>query len=254
MQKTLFRALRVVCCLLIFTATHGQQPRQLLQSANQSYQKGDYEQARQQYEALLQDGYRSAALYYNLGNTYYRLDELGRAALNYKRAQRLSPANKKVEHNLDVILARLPTINSRVEAVAIIRIWRGLRDGLGSRNWAVVGITLIWVLAYGLWRWRAAGKRVQRIRGFVVALVALLLSSLPFALSIDARQSRESRREAVLLEETELREGADLLSPAIESLYPGTPLQLQDQIGDWYKVILPNGYVGWVTSSSFERV
>ena len=51
------------------------------------YQKGNYAQAVRGYEKLLEQG-ESAALYYNLGNCYYRLDNIPHAVLAYERAQR----------------------------------------------------------------------------------------------------------------------------------------------------------------------
>jgi len=53
------------------------------------YQKGNYMQAVKGYEKLLKQG-ESAALYYNLGNSYYRLDNIPHAVLSYERAQRLA--------------------------------------------------------------------------------------------------------------------------------------------------------------------
>ena len=76
--------------------------------ADSAYINKDYAQAIEIYESLLQDG-ESGEIYYNLGNAYFKQDELGRAILNYERALLLQPGNADVSANLDI--ARAKTID-----------------------------------------------------------------------------------------------------------------------------------------------
>ena len=82
----------------------------LMAGANERYERGEYAEAAQQYEALIDRGYSDAALYFNLGNPYLESGDLGRAILNYLRAQELSPRDPDIRGNLE--LARAMTLDS----------------------------------------------------------------------------------------------------------------------------------------------
>ena len=97
MKKTLI-------LLLLATALNAaaQTPQQLMQRGNDAYAKGDFVAAAQAYNAVLDAGYESADLYYNLGNVYYRQEEYGLSILNYERALRLKPNFRDAKQNLDL--------------------------------------------------------------------------------------------------------------------------------------------------------
>ena len=88
-------------------------PTALLTTANERYARGEYAASAQQYEALIYRGYEDPVIYYNLGNTYSRRGDLGRAILSYLRAEALAPRDPDIRANLD--RARRRTID-RIEA------------------------------------------------------------------------------------------------------------------------------------------
>ena len=81
----------------------------LMDRANERYERGEYAEAAQQYEALIDRGYSDATLYLNLGNSYFESEDLGRAILSYLRARELSPRDMDIRHNLE--LARGMTVD-----------------------------------------------------------------------------------------------------------------------------------------------
>ena len=97
--------------------------------ANESYERGEYAEAAQQYEALVDQGYYDAALYLNLGNAYFESGDLGRAILSYLRAQELSPRDSDIRDNLELAhsmtVDRVPAErDSLVESVShFVRLW-----------------------------------------------------------------------------------------------------------------------------------
>ena len=137
-MKILTRRLTVLAaCLAALVAVAGgavaQSPpaEELMASANERYSRGEYVEAAQQYESLLAGGFRDAALYYNLGNAYFQQSDLGRATLNYLRAERLSPRDPDIRSNL--ALARSNTVdNLQVVGRFTCREFGATRTSLGD--------------------------------------------------------------------------------------------------------------------------
>ena len=98
---TLMMTALVFC---IFLSLQGQgiasAPPALLDSANSAYAKGNFEKAAQYYEGIISLGYESPEVYFNLGNSYYKLDKIGTSVLNYERAKKLSPYDEDINFNL----------------------------------------------------------------------------------------------------------------------------------------------------------
>src|SRR5688500_8608937 len=76
---------------------------ELLLQADTAYMTGDYETSQSLYETIIQAGFRDFRVYFNLGNAYYQSGDLGRALLNYRRAQEISPRDTDLRNNLVLV-------------------------------------------------------------------------------------------------------------------------------------------------------
>ena len=115
-----------------------------------AYIKEDYTAAIQIYEALLKNG-EAAEVYYNLGNSYYKIGEIAKAVLNYERALLLQPGNSDIRANLEV--ARAKTID-KVEAIPEVFFvsWiKSLINIMSVDAWATLGIISLILLIVGLY-------------------------------------------------------------------------------------------------------
>lgn len=230
-------------------------PPQQMQQANRAYQDGRFEEAIRQYEAVLQEGYASAALYHNLGNAWYRLGQPGQAALYYHRGLELSPGDAGLQENLAVIRAGFEEPITPLPEFFLKRWWRQLRRALGANGWAVVGLFLLWGGFAGLWRWRTAEQRVQRKKAFLAGIAALTLCVLPLALAFDAATLVDREVRGVITEGApELYEAADTRSAVVRTLPRGAAVVVVDRIGEWTKVRLENGEIGWLEAEQFTRI
>lgn len=77
------------------------------QSANQFYSDGNYEDAVNQYESILNSGYESSELYFNLGNAYFKLNQIPSAILYYEKARKLAPEDEQINFNLSLANSRI---------------------------------------------------------------------------------------------------------------------------------------------------
>ena len=106
-----FTLIILVACLAAFpaVAAAGQTPDSLFSRGCDLYEAGEFTSALDAFESAGRGGIENAALYYNLGNTYYRLDSQGRAVANYRRAQMLDPRGDDIEAPLKHLIQALDT-------------------------------------------------------------------------------------------------------------------------------------------------
>src|SRR6476620_8550682 len=114
----------------------------LLQKAEKAYDSKKYREAIASYEELLNDGYRSYQLYYNLGNSYYRNNELGKAIYYYELARKLEPDDEDVRINLAIAAGKtIDKIDSK-ENFFVSAVKSNVLLSLSTRVWAWITVAL----------------------------------------------------------------------------------------------------------------
>jgi len=250
-RKSLIGFLLIICPL--FFSFAGAQTKT---DADSSYVQGNYQKAIEQYNALLEDGYQSADVYYNLGNAYYRSEEITQAILAYERALLLSPGDADIRFNLQ--LARTKTIDKMVpqSEFFVVTWYRSLVNQFSVDGWAYMALmllaaTIILVLLY-LFSTPVWLRKV----GFFGGILALLLFGLANLFAWQQKQTLTHRDGAIIIQSavpvksTPSANGTDLFI-----LHEGTKVFVTDDtMQDWREVRLPDGKVGWVETTQIEVI
>jgi len=225
------------------------------QAADSAYRSGNYVQAIRDYEALLKQG-KSAALYYNLGNAYYRTDNITRAVLSYERALRLSPGDDDIRFNLQ--LARSKTIDKITpeSEMFFFSWWRSLVNLMSADSWAACAIVSIAAALLLLLLYLFSDRLWLRKLGFfgAGALVVVFLLSNVFAYrqqrASDHRTGAIVTAPSLVIKKTPSAQSAD-----ISVVHEGTRVDITDDtMTDWKAVRLADGREGWVLAAQIERI
>jgi hypothetical protein len=212
-----------------------------------------YREARSTFAALRDAGVRNAALEYNLGNTHFRLGDLGRAIVHYRRAERLEPANARVRENLEYARRQVEPL---IEPAGQARLWRDLafvhyRTSAHGRARAAAVLTILgWLLLIVRLRWPA---RSLAVAGVISVLLGL---SLAGSVAWEVREEGRWPPAVVVGEPVVLRLGwGDGSDPALKQpLGPGVELWVLHERGGWVEVRLSNNQTGWLPAAAVERV
>ena len=223
--------------------------------ADSAFVRGEYQQAIKDYEALLKQG-ASADLYYNLGNAYYRSENITRAVLNYERALLLSPGDRDIRFNLQI--ARSKTIDKIVpESEMFFFTWyRSLVNLMSVDAWAwtalvslalVIILLLIYLFSERIW--------LRKI-GFFGGLVLLALFVLSNIFAWQQKQDLLFRKGAIIVspsvtvKSTPAVNGTDLFI-----LHEGTKVSITDgSMKGWTGIRIADGKEGWVESKMMEAI
>lgn len=224
-------------------------------NADSAYARQQYQQAIKDYEELLGKGV-SADLYYNLGNSYYREDNMTRAVLNYERALLLSPGDRDIRINLQI--ARGKTIDKITpESEMFFVTWyHSLVNIMSVDGWArlaLISLALAIVLAL---IYLFSAKVWLRKIGFFggIALVAIFLVSNVFAYQqkqeLIHRTGAIVISSAVQIKSTPVKNGKDLFM-----LHEGTKVEIiDDSMRDWKEIKVADGKDGWIETSQIEVI
>lgn len=167
--------------------------------ADKAYQENDFNAAIEQYEAILQDGKESAAIYYNLGNSYYKIENIAKAILNYERALLLNPGDSDTRFNLD--LAKSKTVDKVTPAseVFIVTWVKSLTNLLSESAWSKLAIASFIFMLIGLLLYIFGKKILFKKVGFIGAVVMLLLCICANLFADAQKQRLVVRRGAIVM-------------------------------------------------------
>ena len=223
--------------------------------ADSAYVNGNYQEAIKVYESLLKHG-ESAELYYNLGNAYYRTENITRAVLNYERALLLSPGDGDIRFNLQI--ARSKTIDKIVpESEMFFVTWyRSLVNIMSVDGWgrmALVSLALVIVLF--LVYLFSARVWVQKV-GFFGGGILLVVFVFSNFFAWQQRQQLLNREGAIVVapsvtvKSTPAQNGTDLFI-----LHEGTKVVITDgSMKSWREIRLADGKKGWIESKKIELI
>lgn len=223
--------------------------------ANEAYKDKQYSEALKLYEGFIEEGLASAALFYNMGNVYYRQDKVGLAILYYEKALKLSPRDAAVRANLALAQSRQLDQIQALPAFFLDRWQQALQSIFPSNTWSILGLLLLWSGVGGLIFWLLAAERTQRKRGFLIGATLLILSIIPFYLSAGRASFERNPGTAILLEsEYGLRTAPEEESTVILPLHEGVKVLIIDRIGEWMKVQLEDGEQGWLPETALGMI
>ena len=215
-------------------------------ATNSLYESGRYLEAALVYEQLIDQGYESGALYYNLGNAYFKQGDLGRAILSYRRAERLYPRDADIRANLEIARAqRIDIFDDDASATGPVS--RLTLDELAQIT-LVVWIALALLAVVLLLAKRRAVKRSAAYASVVVGL-ALLLSAVAMG---ERWYSESSEHEVVVVAEiVDVVSGPGTTYAEEFTLHSGAEARLLEQRGSWTRLELPGRELqGWVPSAA----
>lgn len=249
MKKLIF--LLVLCLSLTGTA----QNSQFFEAANKAYAAGNYEEAIDQYEQILQDGQTSAALHYNLGNSYYKLNKVAPSIYHYEKALQLKPGDEDIHNNLS--FARNMAIDAigEEEKTGFRGIFETSTAAFSASGWGWIAIFCMLVFVIFFLVYYFSSKTLVKRLLFIGAMfffVMAISSAVVAATKQDLRQ--ESNYAIVFSEEVEIKNEPSPRAEEAFLLHEGAKVKIIEDFQDWVEIELPNGSRGWMPQNDLKRL
>lgn len=227
----------------------------IFNKANEAYADANYQEAKRLYMNIIKNEKASSELYYNLGNTYYKLENIPQSIYYYEKALKLNPEDEAIQNNLSFAeRMRLDQFQQRPES----EIDKGIENVVGLFSvdtWSVIGIGFLGLasllFAVFLFYRKPFIKRIA----FGICLVFIVLSAGSFTLAQSQLSTIEESVFAVIFEkEKALLEEPNPKSNTLFDLHEGTKIKILDEFRTYYKVELPDGTIGWITTENIKVI
>ncbi len=240
---------------IISLKTFAQSSDELIVRGNKYFQEGNYESAVEAYEKILKQGYESPALYYNLGNAYFKNGKLGLAVLNYEKGLKLSPGDEDLSYNLRIVNARTVDKITEVPQIFIVQWWNVLITSLSASGWSfiVIIIYLVFMTSIGLYL-LSKKYQIQKI-AFLLGSVSLSILIIATVILFSRYNHEATSNYGILLEQNyAVKVSPDEKSNDAFVIHEGIKFLLEDKVGEWYKVRLVDGKIGWIKDNTFGKI
>lgn len=225
-----------------------------LPQANEMYRQGQYSDAAKIYEEILQKGV-SAELYYNLANCYYKIDEIGRAILNYERALRLNPRFKDASYNLRIAESKIVDNVNSAPTFFIKRWFAGLISMFSSNQWLAVSLFFFVLMLAASLLFVFSATRSRRKFSFYASITCGVIFALTLSFSgIRKDQFVKHNSAIVLAGAVTVKSAPDASGTDLFQLHEGTRVHIKSTLDTWLEISLENGAVGWLEEKAIERI
>ncbi|MEZ4796859.1 MAG: tetratricopeptide repeat protein [Flavobacteriaceae bacterium] len=246
---------KLLCILTFFFVVAGfAQNTKDFAKGNALYNEGKFQEAITVYESILDNKVHSPELYYNLANSYYKLNRVAPSIYYYEKALLLAPNDADITNNL--AFAQNMTIDAidKIPEVGFSKFVKSITNTFPFDTWAMISIScvvlfVILFLAY-YFAYSTTKKRLAFIGSFVILFIAFI--SLFFAFHKQTLDKKDNPA-IVFSQESEVKTEPNLRSESAFQIHEGTKVQVLEKYNDdWSKIQIANGKTGWIASENIK--
>tara|TARA_B100000925_G_scaffold227266_1_gene175780 strand:+ start:220 stop:858 length:639 start_codon:yes stop_codon:yes gene_type:complete len=204
------------------------------------------------YKSILNSGFESAELYYNLGNAFYKLNNIPESNFFYEKARSILPDDEDVLINLSFAqnlridkIEKLPISQTQNLKINILKMF-------SEKGWSILLITLAWAICISLILYLSINKSIQKRIFFSQSIILLIIAIVILIINIEKKELNNEKFAIVFDKEVEVWSEPNRISELKFLLHEGTKVKQIDTIQDWVNIQLENGTLGWIQSSTIK--
>lgn len=247
--------LLMFCSSALFSVENNYGMNNLLDSAEANYKRGNYEASIALYDSVLNAGFESFEVYFNTGNAYYKTNNITRAILNYERAKLIMPEDEDLIFNLDLANKYIVDKIDILPEFIVTSWFKKLTMATTADNyaWYSLIVFIVSILLFGLFFF----STITAIRktGFWLGILVLLISLSFLFLALKQKFYIEHNKAAIVFSPSvTVKSSPDESGNDLFLIHEGLKVTIEDKIGDWVKIRLADGNVGWMEESGVQEI
>lgn len=245
----------LILFMLFSVIGFAQSQDELFANANGLYKDGKYQEAIDLYEKIESLGVHSEELYFNLGNSYYKLNVVGASIYNYERALKINPINEDANINLEF------ANRMAMDAIEVLpkSIFQKFSENviykLTYENWAYLSIILSFIGAILFLLYHFSYTSSKKLFYFNTSILSAILLIVAVVFAFKAYDFEENTVMGIVFEKSiEIKNAPTFNSDTVFELHEGTKVQVLDAIDDWKKIKLADGKIGWIVAENMKEI
>lgn len=245
----------ILCMLLTAGMAIADDNQLLLEEANKSYSNDNFEKAIELYQKVIDNGMESAGVYFNLGNAYFKMNNLPSAILYYEKAKKLKPNDEDINTNLEIANSRIVDKIENVPEIFYKRWWKILLYTFSVDQWAVISLASFALIFLMLLFFLLTKIYWLKKTSFWLGIIFIIISGTTYLLANQKYKTFTQDHQAIVFTPTltvkssPSENGVDLFV-----IHEGTKVRITDHVGDWYEVKIANGSVGWLKENDIRKI
>ena len=253
-RRLLIKGFGLILSIFIFSlplAASNDHPK--FEEGVEAFKNDSFQLAIVAFNEVLQDSLESVNLYYNLGLSYQMNEQIGNAVLHYEKALKLDPGNKQVVKALNVVNEKVEVQIAEIPGFFLLEWYYDIISIFSARQWAVLQLVIgavLLVLIYVVF-FKYPDLRIYKLS--VAIVVGLLAIIILFSVK-KTKYEKGGDSGVVMVEQTNLYQAPDPRSELISEVSEGVKIEIIDQIGDWFKVMLADRDIGWIRKDEIEQI
>lgn len=224
--------------------------RSIFEEARLAYSNGDFQKALSEFLKIVQSGFRSGEIYFNIGNCYFKLNDFGRAFLYYEKSKRLLKRDKELRENSSLTEQALKNRTIESQHQLFLNPFKWLTQILNLWELTFLNVALGWLLLVTISLKLIAIRKLPR----KIIIVLFLLQMFTLVSWWILNKEEKMLKAVVLSKVMEVRSGPGKSFPVNFQVYEGSKLTIEEEYGTWFKITLPNDVTGWIESQGCERI
>ncbi|MFC4095622.1 tetratricopeptide repeat protein [Euzebyella saccharophila] len=225
----------------------------LFKTATDAYNVGEYQNAIDSYLKILDNGMHSAELYYNLGNAYYKLNQIAPSIYYYEKALLLQPNDPEIKNNLAYAQNMTLDAIETLPQTGLSKIYNYIVGQFSFDQWAYLAVIFMFLfvllyIAFYYFRY-SSRKRLA----FVSSMVCVFVAALAFVFAfLQYNEFKGDMPAIVFAGESSVKSEPNNRSQEAFELHEGTKVNVLDELNEWKKIQLPDGSIGWIPSEDIK--
>lgn len=249
----MIKILNTIILACIFSFSVFAESENIFYKANELYNNGEYETAIEAYDSLLNSNIESANIYYNIGNSYYKLGDIPNAILYFEKAKKIEPNNADIIYNIE--LANIQ-IADKIEAVPhfFLKTWYlSIRNMFNEKQWTISNISLFIIFLIFTIIFYITSKNRQL--WFSLSIIFFILTVVSGFIGYNSYKERTTHNSAIIFTPTiDIKSAPDTKSSTIFILHQGTKVSLLEHSAKWQKIRIASGSEGWLKIDDFKEI
>ncbi len=250
-MRKFFILLSICYSLIGFSQT----AEQKFESGNNFYKEAKYQEAINEYLSIDSLGVHSADLYYNLGNSYYKLNQVAPTIYYFEKALKLNANHAEAKANLVFANRMKLDVIEPLPENAFVTMFKNINAKFSYNAWAWIAVVFAFLTAVLFFLYHFSFSSRQKIIYFNICILSFLMMNFAIASAYKSYGYNVETVHAIIFQQkVEVRNGPTLNSENIFQIHEGTKVEILDTVDDWKKIKLADGKTGWMPDVSLKEI